>query len=242
MEFILLIITVILLSFTIASILIIRIFLPKQIIKELENYENTLAGRQFEEIKNTYHEMRGWRHDYKNHMHVLKIYVENRQWEECISYISQINENLDSVDHMVKTGNVMADAIINSKISLAKSKNIKLDVTAKVPEELPISDVEFCIIFGNLMDNAIEACEKIFSEEKRFIRIYIGIFKKQFYISVTNATNQKKRLGSYYSLKGEGHGFGLYHIDRIIKERNGFLNRKDEPGVFSTEIMLPFML
>ena len=65
--------------------------------------------------------------------------------------------------------------------------------------------------------------------------------KKQFYISVTNATNQKKRLGSYYSLKGEGHGFGLYSIDRIIKERNGFLNRKDEPGVFSTEIMLPFM-
>lgn len=175
-------------------------------------------------------------------VNVLKIYVENRQWEECISYISQINENLDSVDHMVKTGNVMADAIINSKISLAKSKNIKLDVTAKVPEELPISDVEFCIIFGNLMDNAIKACEKIFSEEKRFIRIYIGIFKKQFYISVTNATNQKKRLGSYYSLKGEGHGFGLYSIDRIIKERNGFLNRKDEPGVFSTEIMLPFML
>lgn len=53
---------------------------------------------------------------------------------------------------------------------------------------------------------------------------------------------RKKRLGSYYSLKGEGHGFGLYRIDRIIKERNGFLNRKDEPGVFSTEIMLPFML
>ena len=84
MEFILLIIAVIVLSFTIASILIIRIFLPKQIIKELENYENTLAGRQFEEIKNTYHEMRGWRHDYKNHMQVLKIYLENRQWDECI--------------------------------------------------------------------------------------------------------------------------------------------------------------
>ncbi|MFG6348202.1 MAG: GHKL domain-containing protein, partial [Lachnospiraceae bacterium] len=44
------------------------------------------------------------------------------------------------------------------------------------------------------------------------------------------------------SIKGEGHGFGLYRIDKIIKERHGYLNRKDEPGVFSTEIMLPFVL
>ena len=70
MEFAVLICTVIVLSIVVASILIIKIFLPKQIIKELENYENSLAGRQFEEIKNTYHEMRGWRHDYKNHMQV----------------------------------------------------------------------------------------------------------------------------------------------------------------------------
>ncbi len=159
-------------------------------------------------------------------VNVLKIYVENRQWEECISYISQINENLDSVDHMVKTGNVMADAIINSKISLAKSKNIKLDVTAKVPEELPISDVEFCIIFGNLMDNAIEACEKIFSEEKRFIRIYIGIFKKQFYISVTNATNQKKGWEVITHLRVKGMVLGCTVLTGLLKNVMVFLTVK----------------
>ena len=153
-----------------------------------------------------------------------------------------MNEDLNSVDHVVKTGNVMADAIVNSKVVLAKRKEIRLDVTAKVPERLPISDVEFCVIFGNLMDNAIEACEKLASKEERFIRIYIGQFKKQFYLSVTNATNHKRRAGRYYSLKGEGHGFGLYRIDKIVKEKNGYLNRKDEPGVFATEIMLPFVL
>lgn len=224
-----------------ACVLVIRVFLPRQIVKELEKYQNTLIGRQFEEIRNTYREMRGWRHDYKNHMQVLKIYVENRQWEECMAYIAQMNQDLSDVDHVIKTGNVMADAIVNSKVSLAKAKKIQLDVTVKIPKELPVSDVEFCVLFGNLMDNAIEACEKIPEEKERFIRVFIGLFKKQFYISITNATNQKKRVQRYYSLKGEGHGFGLYRIDKIIKERKGYLNRKDEPGVFATEIMLPFV-
>lgn len=222
-----------------AEILAVRVLLPRRMIRQMEGMQNDLAGRQLEEIRNAYREMRAWRHDYKNHMQVLKIYVENRQWESALSYISQMNENLTSIDHMVKTGNMMADAIVNSKVSLAESKSISLDVTAKVPEQLPVSDVEFCVIFGNLMDNAIEACEKVSSLEERFIRIYIGLFKNQFYLSVTNATNQKRRVRKYYSLKGEGHGFGLYRIDKIVKEKSGYLNRKDEPGVFATEIMLP---
>lgn len=199
-----------------ACMVVIRIFLPRQIVKELEKYQNTLVGRQFEEIRNTYHEMRGWRHDYKNHMQVLKIYVENRQWEECMAYIAQMNQDLSDVDHVIKTGNVMADAIVNSKVSLAKAKNIRLDVTVKIPKEMPVSDVEFCVLFGNLMDNAIEACEKIADEEERFIRVFIGLFKKQFYISITNATNQKRRVQRYYSLKGEGFEIYLGREETVI--------------------------
>lgn len=222
------------------GIILLRIVLSRQFIRILEQYQNDLTNRQCEEINNSYRELRGWRHDYKNHMQVLKIHVENKEWEPAIAYISQMNEDLSKVDHVIKTGNVMADAIINSKVSLAKSRKIRLDVTASIPEQLPLTDVEFCVIFGNLMDNAIEACEKIADQEDRFIRIYIGLFKKQFYISITNSTNQKHRIQKYYSLKGEGHGFGLYRIDKIIQEKHGYLNRQDEPGVFATEIMLPF--
>lgn len=224
----------------VAGILIVKVFMPRHMIRLLERYQNALVERQFEEIRNTYREMRGWRHDYKNHMQVLKVYVEQRQWQECLDYILQMDQDLSNVDHVIKTGNVMADAIVNSKVSLAETKNISMNVTAKIPEDMPVSDVEFCILFGNLMDNAIEACEQIVSGEDRFIRVYIGMFKKQFYISVTNATNRKSRVRKYDSMKGKGHGLGLYRIDKIIKERNGYVNRKDEPGVFATEIMLPY--
>ncbi len=224
-----------------AGVAVVKVMIPRQVVKELEKYQNALVSRQFEEIRNSYREMRGWRHDYKNHMQVLKIYIENRQWEDARAYIVQMNQDLSEVDHVIKTGNVMADAIVNSKVSMAKARKIDLDVTAKIPETLPVSDVEFCVLFGNLMDNAIEACDKIAEEKDRFIRVYIGMFKQQFYLSITNATNQKKRMRKYYSLKGAGHGLGLYRIDKIIKERSGYLKRTDEPGVFATEIMLPFL-
>lgn len=121
------ILTIFLLLLATAGILILRLFLSRQFIREIERYQNELANRQFEEIHNTYHEMRGWRHDYKNHMQVLKIHVENREWELALAYISQMNEDLSNIDHVIKSGNVMADAIINSKVSLAKSRKIQLD-------------------------------------------------------------------------------------------------------------------
>ena len=185
------------------SFSILKIWLPGYMVREMEQYQNKLLERQFEEIDNTYREMRGWRHDYKNHMQVLKIYVENRQWENARDYIVQMNEDLESIDHVIKTGNIMADAIVNSKVSLAKKKDIKLDVTAKIPKEIPMTDVEFCVVFGNIMDNAIEACEKLASKENKFIRVYIGVFKKQFYMSVSNSTDQRKRTKKYLSMKGK---------------------------------------
>lgn len=215
--------------------------LPKMITDRLENYQHKLADRQFEEIRSTYKEMRGWRHDYRNHMQVLKVYLDEGKIEQGKEYIMQMDKDLEEIDHIIKTGSVMADAILNSKLTLARSKNINVNVTAKIPEKLPVTDTEFCVIFGNLLDNAIEACEKIQEENNRFIRIYIGMFQKQFYLSVTNATNHSKRITSYRTVKGINHGFGLERIDNIVNKHQGFLNRKNEPGVFVTEIMLPFV-
>lgn len=220
--------------------LAVFLFLPHMIERRMESRQNEYAERQLEEIRSTYKEMRGWRHDFRNHMHVLRIHLENGEFEKCRSYLLQLEKDLEDVDLKIKSGNAMADAILNSKMSLAKTKGIRLDVTAKVPEALLISDTEFCVLFGNLMDNAMEACEKIVSQEERFIRVYIGIYKKQFYMSVTNATSQTKRIEWYITDKGVGHGFGLYRIDKIVKKYQGYLKRRSEPGVFVTEIMLPY--
>lgn len=208
--------------------------------KRVGEFQDKVLRTQREEVQNIYATMRGWRHDYHNHMQTIKAYLSNQQLEETLQYLDHLEEDLDSIDIAIRTGNVSVDAILSSKVSVAAKKEIAVDCTAKVPNQLKVSDVDLCTVIGNLLDNAIESCEKV-PRENRFLRIYIGIFKKQLYISVTNATNVKYRrvLSELISEKKGNHGFGLRRIDRVATKYEGFVNRKNEPGVFATEVMLP---
>ena len=227
------------------SFSILKIWLPGYMVREMEQYQNKLLERQFEEIDNTYREMRGWRHDYKNHMQVLKIYVENRQWENARDYIVQMNEDLESIDHVIKTGNIMADAIVNSKVSLAKKKDIKLDVTAKIPKEIPMTDVEFCVVFGNIMDNAIEACEKL-EEEKRMVKIEVRKHHSMFMLIVENSceAHAQVRKGIFRTTKKDDrmHGYGIHNVRKTVKNRGGQFQYGSRGENFYVKILIPLVI
>ena len=139
------------------------------------------------------------------------------------------------MDTVIKTGNVMADAILNSKLNVAEKMNIKLNVKANVPDKLPMSDVELCSMLGNILDNAVEACGTL-PEEERFMRVYIGKLKGQLYLSVQNSAGKvRKSKNTYLSTKEGEHGYGLFRIDRVAKRYGGYVNRQNEEGVFATE-------
>ena len=211
--------------------------------KRIAEYQNDLTTKHCEEVQNIYKTMRGWRHDYKNHIQVMRASLEMGNLAELGNYLGELSVDLNTVDTVIKTGNVMADAILNSKLALCKVKNIPYEVTANIPEECSVNDVELCAIIGNLLDNAMEACEKIEDKSERFIRVYIGVFKEQLYINITNSMIgiPVKKGKVYKSSKGENHGFGLMRVDRIAEKYNGFVNRQFEDSVFGTEIMLPFV-
>ena len=99
----------------------------------------------------------------------------------------------------------------------------------------------FTRLLGNLLDNAIESCLKLGDPSERFIRLYIGTFKGQLYISITNATDEvvRKIDADYISHKRGNHGHGLKRIDQVVQKYQGVIRRQNEPGVFVTEIFLP---
>ena len=92
-----------------------------------------------------------------------------------------------------------------------------MNVKAQADKQINVSDVDLCVIIGNLIDNAIDACSEIEKPDERFIRIYIGRLKQQFYISVTNSTAEKLRNDTqvFPSKKGgamHGHGLKSYNF------------------------------
>lgn len=205
--------------------------------KRVAAYQDDLIEKHFEEVQSIYDKMRGWRHDYHNHIQALLALVGDD--ERTRDDLWKLNKDLTEVDTVVKTGNVTVDAILNSKLTLIKSKDIPVDAVAKVPDDLKISEIDLCAIIGNLLDNAIEAVLPL-PPESRFIRIYIGMLKSQLYISVTNSTaSEPRKIGEkYVSTKGEGRGVGLMRVDSIARRNGGTVNRQNESGVFATEVLL----
>ena len=228
-----------------ALIFILLEYLLQRIMKREEDktiiYQNKLMKQQMDEIENIYMTMRGWRHDYHNHLQSLKGYLSLNKVDQMKNYLNELETDLDSIDTLYHSGNLQLDSILNAKLAIAEKGQIRIHCDASIPPQLHVSDLDLCVILGNLLDNAIESCRKIKNPDERFIRVYIGILKKQLYISITNATSEtvKQRTDHYFTTKRGDHGHGLKRVDQVVKKYDGYLNRQNEPGVFATEIVLP---
>lgn len=216
-------------------------FLDRQIDKRIAAYQRELIDTHYKEVDNMYRQMRMWRHDYRNHIQLMKALAAQGDMEGIRGYLDKLEEDLTTVDIPLKTGNPMADAILNSKISLAHARQIPTQVDAHIPVKLTTSELDLCCILGNLFDNAMEASLSL-PPEQRLIRVYMDMKGNQLYISFTNFTAEKKKQkvnGRFATTKGEGHGFGLVRIDTIVERLSGYLSRNSEDGAFTTEILLP---
>ena len=213
----------------------------RHIDRALAAYQRELIDTHYQEVENMYRQIRGWRHDYRNHIQVMKALAAKGDLAGIQAYLDELDTDLNTVDTVIKTGNAMADAILNSKISLAKSKHIPVQADAHIPVKLRMSELDLCVILGNLFDNAIEASLSL-PEDQRLIRVYMDMKGTQLYISFTNftaAAKQQKVGRRFATTKGAGHGFGLVRIDNIIDRLDGYLSRNSEDGAFTTEILIP---
>lgn len=232
----------IILAAAIAVLLIGTHFYIRRLVeRRIARYQNDLIRKHCQEVDNLYRQTRGWRHDFKNHLQTMQAYLELGRLEPLERYIRELTEDYNQVDMALKTGNAMVDAILNSKLSVLRESEIRIDASAVVPEGIPVSDVDLSVMIGNLLDNCMEACLKL-PAEKRFVRFYMAKAKENLYIYVMNSADGSFRRGidGYLSTKaGDGHGYGLMRIDKMVKKYGGYRNRQDEGDVFATEILIP---
>ncbi len=212
----------------------------KWIDKRIEAYQSDLLRKYCDEVESMYTKMRAWRHDYHNHIQALQASMALEKYEEVNAYLRQLNDDLTNVDTVIKTGRVMVDAILNGKINIAFQNDIAVNAKAKIPDHTPVTDIDLCVIIGNLLDNAVEE-NKMLSPQDRFLRIYIGQKNTQFYLAFTNAAGEKRiRQGSlFHSSKGSDHGFGLKRVESIVKKYGGLFSADSEDGGFTAEILIP---
>lgn len=213
----------------------------KTYLKILELHAE-LVEQHINEVRSIYKEMRGYKHDFHNHLQTLKGQVEAGEYERVIAYISELDAKLEKIDTLLKTGNITVDVILSSKLSKAKQAGIAVTAKANIPATLTISDVELSIVLGNLLDNAIDACEAVAGE--KFIRLFLAQKGSMLYFSMLNsATKKQKKYGTLFLSNREGlHGFGLGRAESIIIKHGGWFKCNSEEGAFTTEFLVPAIL
>ena len=106
---------------------VIRAIMQRQYEKALIDYQNKILSQEMDEVRSIYMTMRGWRHDYHNHMQSVKAYLAKDNITEAKEYLNRLEEDLADIRLLFDTGNLNVDAILNAKISLALENGIRCD-------------------------------------------------------------------------------------------------------------------
>ena len=180
------------------------------------------------------------RHDMKNHIIALTALSRNREWEKIDDYLKNMEGiALDTSGDM--TGNKAVDALLYQKRKRAEEENIRWECDVLMPKECCINEFDLCVLFGNILDNALEACGRMQPGECRFIDIQAKIVKKCFLLEVKNSMDRTEKNTAGFTDKdsSQGHGIGLLNVGDVVNKYNGVVNIETEKGIFVISILMP---
>ena len=204
----------------------------------LMEMHNKMLQKSLEETKQNFDLWKQSIHDYKNHMIILKQMAEDGRIEELQSYLEKENELMKKNMFYIKTGNSVADTIINMKRNIAEKYNILFVVHENLSSDMEISDMDMGNMLGNLLDNAIEASIK---EEEPYIDILIKQEKNFFLLNIKNKYTQISKKGLVKTTKQDVvfHGIGLQSVKKIVKKYHGEINIEQENQEYIVNIIIP---
>jgi len=197
------------------------------------------------EIDAMYMDMRSWRHDYRNNLTALRALLAENKTADAVNYINSISQEPELNRRTLQTGNLVLDAVASTKLWLAHAKGIQVSIQAVYPENAEIADSDLCSIVGNLLDNAIEACERMNEADgQKFLDFSILVSGRNLLLTIRNSFNGelKQDGGRYQSMKGGSlHGLGLPHVEALVEKYQGSLQKIPAEHVFETHVLLPLL-
>ncbi len=203
--------------------------------------ENQMYTNQLKIMQQSQQYIRILRHDMKNHLQLIKLYLSEGEYEKAMGYCGKLEEEKEITKEYVRTGNITVDSILNYKLNyICRKFKCEIICSIDIPSESVISEVDLNIILGNLLDNAADALAKV---EKKILDIKIKYERGILYISIYNSYNGKiivDKRGKLLTgkLEKENHGLGLESVERIVKKYNGISKISYEEHIFKIDIML----
>jgi len=233
----------------ISNIFIIYIF-ERQIKQEQENEINILVQQQLKLQKDYFQELSEKQklsnkaiHDAKSQLYAIKAHLNSDGIEYAAKKMNELCENVFNTINISNTGNDALDALINSKYKKINENNIEFSSNIFMSAESEIDDVDLCILIGNALDNAIEACERIGDDDAKWIKLKIMQIDDNLSIELINTSpdDYTVKNQALHTIKNDKylHGFGLKSMREITNKYDGDMEYFIEDRVFHLNMFIP---
>jgi signal transduction histidine kinase len=201
--------------------------------------ENTaLAQQQLEMLQSHIADTKKAQHDLRHHMSVIKSYAASNENEKLDEYLAEYIESIPDDAEFAYCDNFAVNSILRYHIGMARREGILIDTRLELPKNTGINDTDLCVIIGNCLENAIEACRKVSGE--KFIKIHSKLSGKLLAITIDNSFDGilKKADDVLLSTKHEGEGIGTSSVKAIAKKYHGSAQFEVKDNVFQASVML----
>lgn len=179
-------------------------------------------------------------HDLKNHLISIRNMVQKN--DNANDYINGLLESFVNYESLYHTGNNLLDGLLSEKGALATSNQIEFEVDINYTACSFVQDSDTCVIFGNALDNAIEACKLV--NDRKYVKVQGRVVSSNYIIRITNSYSGQLRFHGdrLITTKSDSlyHGIGISSIKRAVEKYNGsVVIDYDTPQVFTLSVFLP---
>lgn len=207
--------------------------------KELLMQNMAIKENYYEEVEENNQQFRKLRHDFKNQLLTL-YYLTEKDIEAARESIQAMFAELKVNDDAVTTKNIALHSICSIKFAMAKERGIPVEYKIRIPEKITMDYGEMGVLYGNLLDNAIEACERCAKEDK-YLLFTTELLEENLIIYMQNSRAEsdiENEAGTTKKHDRKNHGIGLKSIQKIVTRYHGVLKIKEETKYFTVKILL----
>jgi len=206
------------------------------------NQENflTLQRLQYKRLQKQIEETRQARHDLRQHLNLIQAYLDSGDNDALRDYIKKYGQRLPLNSWKFFCANYAVDTIIRYYAEQAEEAGIRFESQVNLPQTLAVEEPDICVLFGNLLENALEACS-LMADESPFISIHAQTAgERAISITVDNSCRRAPLMekGRFLSSKHSGQGTGTLSISNIAAQYRGIADFKYENGVFYASVFL----
>lgn len=196
-----------------------------------------------EQVHDDYEKVRQFRHDFRHHIAAMEGLVYGGEYSELEKYMGQLSQKDKELnrERVRYTGNFMVDSIIFGITRDQKFKEVDFQFDGGLPSNLGVKDIDICGVLANALENAMEAYLK--GNDRKAVIMKAGCYENMisFQIKNTYDSSRYKALagGGFYSSKeGDGHGYGIQNMERVVKSYNGRMEYNVDPEWVTVDIFL----